>query len=81
MDEVEHDDIGVSIEELIRPIFDEKPGVIQLGNVSFVWDGERLSWDTPVMEWDMNAIGEDLVRQAIGNQKLGKMMRECGYPD
>ena len=79
MDELEGDDIGVSIEDLIRPIFDEKPGVVQLGNVSFSWDGERLSWDTPVMEWDMNAIGEGLVRQAIGNQRLSERMRECGY--
>ena len=79
MDEAEDEDIGVSIEALIRPIFDEKPGVVQLGNVSFVWNGERLSWDIPVMEWNMNAIGEDLVRQAIGNQKLSELMRECGY--
>ena len=80
MDELEDDDIGVSIEDLIRPILDEKPGTVQLGNVCFEWDGDQLSWDTPVMDWDMNAIGEDLVKQAIGNERLGEVVRECGYP-
>ncbi len=79
MDDVEHDDIGVSIEALILPILDEKPGTVQLGNVGFKWDGEKLSWNIPVMDWDMNAIGEDLVRRAGENQKVSEMMRECGY--
>lgn len=81
MDEEEDVEIGVSIEALILPIFYEKPGTVRLGNVSFEWDGERLSWGTPVMDWDMNAIGEDLVRHAIGNQQLTELMKECGYPD
>ncbi|GEM_PF-2366565 len=79
MDEVEDDDIGVSIEDMILPILDEKPGSVQLGNVCFKWDGAKLSWNIPVMDWDMNAIGEDLVRRAGENQKVSEMMRECGY--
>jgi hypothetical protein len=81
MGEWKKDEVGVSVEDLIRPIFNEKPGAVQPGNVCFKCDDHQLSWDTPVMDWDMNAIGEDLVRHAIGNQQLTELMKECGYPD
>ncbi len=43
-------------------------------------DGDELTWDTPVMNWDMDAIGRGLALHAQEDPTMREVIKGCGYP-
>lgn len=52
------------IEEMVKAILNNDPGFVHLGNVWMEWDGESLTWDTPLSEWNVKEVWKSLMQRA-----------------
>lgn len=57
----------IIIGDMVKAILYDQPGSIMLGNVLMLWDGQRLRWDLPLSEWDIEAVIDDLMAHAERN--------------
>lgn len=65
-----HPRAQVIIEEMVKAILNDLPGFVQMGNVWMEWDGENLTWDTPLSQWDTNAVWRSLMEQATRHSQV-----------
>jgi len=63
-------EIQVTLTKMVQVILRNQPGFVLLGNVWMEWDGQTLSWDTPVRDWDVDAVCHSLMRQAIPHPEV-----------
>ena len=56
--------VHAMVEEMVKAILNDKPGFVHVGNVWMEWDGESLTWDTPLSEWNVNAVWQSLMQLA-----------------
>lgn len=56
--------VHAMVEEMVKAILNAQHGFVHVGNVWMEWDGERLTWDTPLSEWNVNAVLESLIQRA-----------------
>ena len=59
-----HPRVQIMMEEMVKAILNGQAGFVRMGNVWMEWDGETLTWDTPLPEWDTNAVWRSLMQQA-----------------
>lgn len=65
-----HPRAQIIIEEMVKAILNDQPGFVQMGNVWMEWDGENLTWDTPLSQWDTNAVWRSLMEQATRHSQV-----------
>ena len=63
-------EIHITLTKMVQVILHNQPGFVLLGNVWMEWDGQTLSWDTPVRDWDVDAVCHSLMRQAIPHPEV-----------
>ncbi len=68
--DMEQPEIKIILTKMVRVILRGQPGFVPLGNVWMEWDGQRLSWDIPHQEWDVDAVCASLVRQAAHHPEI-----------
>jgi hypothetical protein len=56
--------VHAMLEEMIKAILNEQPGFAKVGNVWMEWDGEVLTWDIPLSEWDVEDVWQSLRERA-----------------
>ena len=61
--DMEQPEIQKTLTKMVQVILRNQPGFVPLGNVWMEWDGQTLSWDTPLKEWDVEAVCHSLMRQ------------------
>lgn len=54
----------VMIEEMVKVILNGQPGFAHVGNVWMEWDGETLTWDIPLSEWNVEAVWSSLMERS-----------------
>lgn len=52
------------LEEMVKIILNHGPGHVTLGNVLMRWDGQRLSWNIPPYEWNIDEVCASLMQYA-----------------
>ncbi len=57
--------VHAMVEEMVKAILNDQPGFVHVGNVWMEWDGESLTWDTPLSEWNIEAVWQSLMDRAI----------------
>lgn len=60
----------VIMEEMVKVILNDQPGFVHVGNVWMEWDGEKLTWDIPLSQWDTNAVWRSLMQQATRHPEV-----------
>ncbi len=50
-------EIQLTLTKMVQVILRNQSGFVLLGNVWMEWDGQNLSWDTPVKDWDVEGLG------------------------
>ncbi len=76
-------EIQITLTKMVQVILRNQPGFVPLGNVWMEWDGQTLSWDTPLKEWDVDAVCHSLMRQAIPHPEveyLAKIAEGFSHP-
>jgi len=68
--DVEQPEIHITLTKMVQVILRNQPGFVPLGNVWMEWDGQHLSWDTPLQEWDVDAVCHSLMRQATTHPEV-----------
>jgi len=63
----------VIIGDMVKAILNDCPGSLELGNVLMVWDGDRLRWDLPLSEWDIESVINDLMAYAQENEHVERI--------
>ena len=63
----------IIIGDMVKAIMYDQPGSIMLGNVLMLWDGQRLRWDLPLSEWDIEAVIDDLMAHAERNEHVERI--------
>ncbi len=63
----------IIIGDMVQAILNDQPGSIVLGNVLMCWDGEKLRWDLPFSEWDVNAVIDSLMDHAERNAHIERI--------
>ncbi len=67
---MKHPEIQKTLTKMVQVILRNQPGFVPLGNVWMEWDGQNLSWDTPVKDWDVDAVCDSLMRQATPHPEV-----------
>ena len=62
--------VQAMLEEMVKAILDGQEGFVHLGNVWMAWDGKKLTWDTPLSEWNVNEVWRSLMEQAEYHPKV-----------
>ncbi len=63
-------EIQLTLTKMVQVILRNQPGFVPLGNVWMEWDGQTLSWDIPLKEWDVDAVCHSLIRQATPHPEV-----------
>jgi len=63
-------EIQITLTKMVRAILRDQPGFVPLGNVWMEWDGQNLSWDIPVKDWDVDAVCDSLTRQVAHHPEV-----------
>ena len=59
--------------DMVEAILNGQPGSLVLGNVLFNWDGQKLRWDLPVSEWNVEDVIDDLMTIAESNEHVERI--------
>ncbi len=70
--------VHAMVEEMVKAILNAQHGFVHVGNVWMEWDGERLTWDTPLSEWNVNAVLESLMQRATQHPDVERIAR-CAH--
>lgn len=60
----------IMLEEMVKAILKGQTGFVHVGNVWMEWDGEKLTWDIPLSEWDTNAVWRSLMQQSTRHPEV-----------
>ncbi len=67
--------IQITLTKMVRAILRDQPGFVPLGNVWMEWDGQHLSWDTPVKHWDVGAVCVSLMKQVAHHPEVDSIAK------
>ncbi len=65
--------VHAMVEEMVKAILNGLPGFVHVGNVWMEWDGENLTWDTPLSEWNVNAVWQSLMQRATRHPDVDRI--------
>ncbi len=63
-------EIQLTLTKMVQVILRNQSGFVLLGNVWMEWDGQNLSWDTPVKDWDVVGVCDSLMRQVAHHPEV-----------
>ncbi len=65
--------VQAMLEDMVKAILHGQPGFVHVGNVWMEWDGKRLTWDTPLPQWDIDAVWQSLMQRAISHPEVERI--------
>jgi len=65
--------VQAMLEEMVKAILNGQAGFVHLGNVWMEWDGEKLTWDIPVSQWDVHEVWRALMERANDHPDIDRI--------
>lgn len=65
--------VHIMLEEMVKAVLNDQPGFVRLGNVWMEWDGQSLTWDVPLCQWDSDAVWRSLMELSSDNPEVERI--------